>query len=125
MRRPSLSTVHYAAIALFALLAVLQLVPMLMGHPGTGYTAAMFPVVGMLVGLWAASAIGLFLRKGWGYVTAVLAAVVAIGHGGVLRLGADPLGVAFLVLGFAAFALVISDRRVMGFHAAGTRPSVV
>jgi len=125
MRRPSLSTVHYAAIALFALLAVLQLVPLLMGIPGSGYTAATFPVVGMLIGLWAASAIGLFVKRAWGFTTAVFGAVAAIGHGGVLRLGSDPLGVAFLLLGFAAFALVISDRRVMGFHAAGTRPSLV
>jgi hypothetical protein len=124
MRRPSISTVHWAAIAVFALLAILQLVPMLMGRPNAGFTAAAFPVTGMLVGVWAASALGLFLRKPWGFVTAVFGAIAAMGHGGVIRLGADPMGIVFLLLGFASFALVISDRRVMGFRVAGTRPSL-
>jgi hypothetical protein len=78
----------------------------------------------MLVGLWIASAIGLFLRTGWGFVAAVFGALAAAGHGGVLRLGADPLGIAYLLLGFATFALVVSDRRLLGFRAAGTRPSL-
>jgi hypothetical protein len=124
MRRPSLTTVHWAAVAAFALLAILQLVPMLMEHPGRGYTLAVLPVVGMLVGLWASAALGLFMKKAWGYVAAIVGSLAAIGHGGALRLGEDPLGVAFLLLGFASFALVVSDRRVMGFRAAGTRPSL-
>ncbi len=117
-------TVHWAAVAVFGLFAVLQLVLMLMGHPGRGYTSAAQIVVGILVAVWAAAAVGLALRKPWGYVMAVFGAVVAIGHGGVLRLGFDPIGVVYLLLGFAAFALVISDRRVMGFGAANTRPSL-
>ncbi len=123
MRRPSITTVHWLAIAAFTLLATLQLVSMLMGHPGRGYTSAVYPVVGMLVGLWIAAALGLVLRKPWGFISAVVGSVSAMGHGGALRLGEDPLGVVFLLLGFATFALVVSDRRVMGFHAAETRIS--
>lgn len=120
MRRPSLSTVHWAAIATFALLAVLQLVPALMGRFGTGYNANVLPVLGLLIGLWAAAAVGLFLKQGWAYTAGVFGAIAAAGHGAILRLGADPLGIAFLLLGPVAFALIVSDRRVMGFRAART-----
>ena len=53
------TTVHWGTVGVFGLMAVLQLVPMLMGHPGRGYTPASFIVVGMLVGLWTAAALGL------------------------------------------------------------------
>jgi len=120
MRRPSLSTVHIGAIAVFALLAVIQLVSMLMGNPGAGFTAYYFPVLGLVVGLWASAAVGLFLRQPWGYFIGLVAAVTAICHGAILRLGSDPLGIVILLLGVASFALVVSDRRVMGFQVART-----
>lgn len=123
-KRVPVKTVHWATVAVFAVMAVLQLVPLLMGHAGRGYTSAALPVVGLAVALWVAAAVGLLLRKSWGYIAAVFGSITAIAHGGVLRLGSDPLGVAFLLLGFAAFALVISDRRAMGFGAANTRPSL-
>lgn len=122
-RHPLRAALPLVTAGLFVLLSLLNVVFMIRG-PWPGYTRGTVPVEILMIGVWIAAAIGSVLRKGWGYVAALLGAISAVAHGAVLRLGEAPVGVVFLVAGFALLGLVVAEHREFGLSAAGTRPSI-
>lgn len=112
-----------ASAALFVIASVVNLVFMVRG-PWPEMTRASWPVEILMVGVWLAAAAGVFFRRAWAYVAAVLGAVAAAAHGAVLRFAGLGAGTFFLVIGFALLAMVIAEHREFGLSAGGTRPSV-
>jgi hypothetical protein len=100
-RRPKPLLVFLSA-ALFALAITIELVFTATGRHWQGYTfwGGHGPGVA-LAALWAASIVGLFTRRGGGWIVALCGAFGCVIHGAFLRLASDPWGLAYLAMGAA------------------------
>lgn len=91
-------------------------------HDLLGRTWAMMDrgwVLGFGLGLgalWIAGAVGLVLRRGWGWLVGLSGAFALVVHGSVLRLGEETVGVVYFVLGAIAVVQLGLHARAYGFH---------
>lgn len=69
-----------------------------------------------LTTLWIASAVGIALKKWWGFMIGLPASFGAMIHGSVLRIGFEWMGVVYFVLGAVSVALLALHARAFGFH---------
>ncbi len=66
--------------------------------------------------LWIAAAVGLFLRRSWGWLVGFYASFALAFHGAVLRIGDAPVGVLYFLAGAASVAMLLRHARGSGFH---------
>ncbi|MBI3541800.1 MAG: hypothetical protein HY075_00800 [Deltaproteobacteria bacterium] len=74
-------TLNVVTAATFALLSIFELVRALLGHAWPGYSALGNLVDVVHIPCWTAAAVGLFLRRSWGYAFAALSTILVFTHG--------------------------------------------
>ncbi|MBI2394690.1 MAG: hypothetical protein HYV09_34295 [Deltaproteobacteria bacterium] len=117
----------YIAPVILVLAAAIELTHDLLGRTWAAMDQRWVLGFGIGLGaLWIAGAIGLVLRRSWGWLVGLSGALMLVVHGSVLRLGEETMGIVYFVLGAVAVVQLGLHARAYGFRFDPVeRPSLV